>query len=108
MATSETCTVAAMSAGWCYDVTIMATRTQIYLPPDEHRRARLKAAEQGISLTEYVRRLIHSDLQDTSLPRAHISEVFGIGDSGGSNVGRYKDQYLGEAVEKHWRDRVRR
>jgi hypothetical protein len=95
-------------ASWRYDVNAMTTRTQIYLPSDEHRRARLRAAEQGISLTEYVRRLIHADLDEPKAPRAHISEIIGIGDSGGSNVAKYKDQYLGEAVEKNWRERVRR
>ena len=78
----------------------MTQRTQIILPADDHRAARRRAAERGISLAEYVRRLVHEDLTEAgSKPKADISEIFGIGNSGGSNVARYKDEYLDEAVE---------
>jgi RNase adaptor protein for sRNA GlmZ degradation len=86
----------------------MATRTQIYLPPDEHRRARLRAAEQGISLTEYIRRLVHADLTDEERDTSSINQIIGIGDSGGSNVAQHRDEYVAEAIETHLRDRVRR
>ena len=75
----------------------MTQRTQIYLPAEEHRRARRRAAEQGISLAEYVRRLVHRDLQPA--PRAaDLSGLFGLGDSGGSDVANEKDAYLGQAA----------
>lgn len=78
----------------------MTQRTQITLPPDEHRAARRRAAEQGISLAEYVRRLVHEDLSDVgSTPKADISQIFGLGNSGGSNVAKHKQRYLDEAVE---------
>lgn len=78
----------------------MTQRTQISLPPDEHRAARRRAAEQGISLAEYVRRLVHEDLSDGgSLPKADITQIFGLGNSGGSNVAKHKQQYLDEAAE---------
>lgn len=81
----------------------MTQRTQITLPPDEHRAARRRAAEQGISLAEYVRRLVHEDLSDGgSRPTADISEIFGIGNSGGSNVAKHKQEYLDEAVEAEY------
>ncbi|HEY3163774.1 MAG TPA: hypothetical protein VGJ71_05405 [Candidatus Limnocylindrales bacterium] len=78
----------------------MTQRTQITLPPDEHRAARRRAAEQGISLAEYVRRLVHEDLSlGGSRPKPDISDIFGLGNSGGSNVARHKQEYLDEAVE---------
>lgn len=78
----------------------MTQRTQITLPADEHRAARRRAAEQGISLAEYVRRLVHEDLSPRQAqPEADISELFGIGDSGGSNIAKHKQRYLDEAAE---------
>jgi hypothetical protein len=80
----------------------MTQRTQIILPADEHRAARRRAAEQGISLAEYVRRLVHEDLTEAgSTPKADISEIFGIGNSGGSNVAKHKDEYVAEAIHAH-------
>lgn len=35
-------------------------RTQIYLDPEEHRRLLNEAAERGLSLAEYLRRIIGS------------------------------------------------
>jgi hypothetical protein len=78
----------------------MMSRTQISLPPDEHRQARKRASELGVSLAEYVRRLIRQDLRAPEEPRnVHISEIFGIGDSGGSDIAAHKDEYIGDAVE---------
>ncbi len=77
----------------------MMARTQITLPPDEHRAARRRAAEQGISLAEYVRRLVHEDLAGQDRPKADISVIFGIGDSGGSDVANHLHEYVGEAVD---------
>jgi hypothetical protein len=84
-----------------HDGTIMMRRTQIMLDPDEHRRASEKAAASGISLAEYIRRLVSADL-DVSLP-TDISSIIGIGDSGGSNIAKYKDEYIGEAIEAEWK-----
>lgn len=86
----------------------MTQRTQITLPPDEHRAARRRAAEQGISLAEYVRRLVHEDLAEVEQrPKADISEIFGIGNSGGSNVAKHKDEYVAEAIYAHLEQRRR-
>lgn len=75
----------------------MMQRTQVLLDAAMHRRARRRAAELGISLAEYVRRLVAQDLEG---PRARrdVSALFDLGDSGGSDVAREKDTYLGEAV----------
>lgn len=75
----------------------MMHRTQIMLDPEEHRRARQRAADAGISLAEYVRRLVRADLDDT--PRTDVSVLFGLGDSGGSDIAKHKDDYIGDAVE---------
>lgn len=75
----------------------MMERTQISFSPEDHRRAKGRAAELGISLAEYLRRLVRADLGERR-PREDISSVFGIGDSGGSDVAREKDAYLGDAI----------
>lgn len=76
----------------------MMVRMQISLPPQEHRRARARAAELGISVAEYVRRLVARDLgpgRAASDPHA----LFDLGESRGSDIARHKDVYVGEAVE---------
>lgn len=78
----------------------MVVRTQVTLQADTHRRAKRRAADLGISFAEYVRQTLDRDLGEQ--PKTDISAIFGIGDSGGSNIARYKDQYLGEAVESEY------
>jgi hypothetical protein len=86
----------------------MTQRTQITLPTDEHRAARRRAAEQGISLAEYVRRLVHDDLTEAGTkPKSDISAIFGIGNSGGSNVAEHKDEYVADAIHTHLERRRR-
>ncbi len=75
----------------------MLQRTQVMLEAEEHRRARTRAAELGISLAEYVRRLVRADLEGATPPNDR-RVLFGLGDSGGSDVARHKDAYLAEAV----------
>ncbi len=60
------------------------------------RRAQARAAEQGISLAEYVRRLVAHDLGER--PRGVGPEaVFDLGRSGGSDVAADKDRMIAEA-----------
>jgi len=75
----------------------MVVRTQIALDPEDHRRARAKAAALGVSLAEYVRRLVARDLQSPR-PEFDVSSLFNLGDSGASDVASHKDAYLGHAV----------
>lgn len=77
----------------------MMSRTQISLDPEEHRLARRRAAEQGISLAAYIRRLVRDDLIEPVRKKADISVLFDLGDSGGSDVATHKDQYIGEALD---------
>lgn len=76
----------------------MTQRTQITLGREDHRRARRRAAELGVSLAEYMRRLVRADLGDTPR-RGDVSDIFGLGNSGGSDIARHKDEYVGDAVE---------
>ncbi|MBI4729798.1 MAG: hypothetical protein HY775_09915 [Acidobacteria bacterium] len=78
------------------------TRTQISLDSEILRRAKTRAAGLGVSLAEYVRRLLARDLEQAR-PAADPAVVFDLGDSGGSEVARYKDDYVGEAVDAEYR-----
>jgi hypothetical protein len=83
----------------------MMARTQITLDPELHRRARERAAELGISLAEYVRRLVAQDLAGPG-PRLDISAVFDLGDfrsSGLPPVGDW-DEAVAEALEAEARE----
>lgn len=77
----------------------MTTRIQVTFEPEKHRRAKRRAAELGLSLAEFVRRAVDEALRVPAVPKVDISEIFGIANSGGSNVARHKHEYLGEAVE---------
>ena len=76
----------------------MMVRSQISLDPELHRMTKRRAAELGISLAEYLRRLVADDL-GWPASRVDPSAIFDLGDSGGSDVARRKHRYLGEAVE---------
>jgi hypothetical protein len=70
----------------------------VTLDPEHHRRARQKANASGVSLAEYIRRLVALDLEEERAP-ADVSSVFGLFDSGGSDVAAHKDVYLSEAAQ---------
>jgi hypothetical protein len=75
----------------------VAVRAQITLDADVHRRAKRRATELGISFAEYVRRVLDEDLGERA-PRPDVSEIFGLFDSGGSDVARHKDHYVDQAL----------
>ena len=80
----------------CFDGGRMA-RTVITLGPETWRRARRRASDLGVSLAEYVRRLVERDL-GTAYPRADVCRVFDLGKSGGSDVAGNKDALIAEAI----------
>ena len=81
-----------------YDVYIMMSRIQISLAPEQAKRAQTRAGQLGVSFAEYVRRLIARDLgQEPGTP--DVSAMFNLGDSGGSDIARDKDEMLGDAFE---------
>lgn len=65
---------------------------------ESHRAARRKASEQGISLAEYIRRLVQSDLTDTPQATADVQQVFDLGDGGRTDISRDKERLIGEAT----------
>jgi len=75
----------------------MMSRTQITLESETQQRARQRASDLGVSLAEYVRRLVARDLARPE-PAADIERIFDLGSSGGSDIGRYKDAMIAEAV----------
>lgn len=75
----------------------MMARTQITLESHTHRRARQRASELGVSLAEYVRRLVARDL---AKPQAtvDVTQIFDLGNSGQSDIARNKDSMIAEAI----------
>lgn len=79
-------------------------RTMIVLKDSQHALAKRKAAQQGISLSEYIRRLVDRDLEEDA-PAQSITALFGLIDDGGSNIRENKHQMIGEAIDKHYADK---
>jgi hypothetical protein len=84
----------------------MMVRTQITLESELQRRARQRASETGVSLAEYVRRLVARDLARPN-SAADVSTIFDLGSSGGSNIAKNKDSMVAEAFDS-LRRRARR
>lgn len=76
----------------------MVQRTQVTLDPEQHRRARQRASELGVSLAEYMRRLVWNDLGGDPA-RGDASSILRLGDSGGSDIGAHKHEYIGDALD---------
>ena len=75
----------------------MMVRTQISLDSERHAQLRARAAALGISLAEYVRRLVDQDFAEQ--PRgADRSLVFDLGTSRGTDISSQKSQMIGEAT----------
>lgn len=72
-------------------------RTQIDLESEQHALVKRKAADLGISMAEYIRRLVERDLNQSD-SSAEISAIFGIGDSGGSDISIDRKQATAEAI----------
>ena len=72
-------------------------RTQIDLEAEQHALVKRKAADLGISMAEYIRRLVERDLVPTG-SSGDISAIFGIGDSGGSNIATDRKGATAEAI----------
>lgn len=86
----------------------MMARTQITLDPETHRRARQRATEMGISLAEYIRRLVARDLGHPRAAPPHPSIVFDLGASAPSDIARNKQAMLAEAFASSSRKPRRR
>jgi hypothetical protein len=75
----------------------MMARTQITLPPEFQRRARQRAGDLGISLAEYIRRLVARDLGGAAA-QAAPALAFDLGNSGGSDIAKDKHAMIAQAV----------
>jgi hypothetical protein len=77
----------------------MASRVRVSFDGDPERRARRKANRLGISLDEYVRGVVASDLGKVPEP-ANVSSIFDLGGSAEvTDVTRDKDRMLAEAID---------
>ncbi len=76
-------------------------RTQIALPPELHHRARQRAADLGIPLAEYIRRLVARE-PGGAQPSTNPAVVFDLGSSGGTDVAKDKDAIIASAfIARH-------
>ena len=73
----------------------------IVLPDHHHTEAKRRAARAGISLSEYIRRLVARDL-DIGAPAEDPSAIFGLFDSGGSKIADGKQAMISEAIDKQF------
>ena len=72
-------------------------RTQISLDAKLHSRVRGRAAKLGVSVAEYIRRLVDRDLAEA--PRkVDRSLIFNLGASGGAGIAVNKGRMIGEAL----------
>ena len=85
----------------------MMARTQITLDPEMQRKARKRASDMGISLAEYIRRLVAKDIGESRV-RVDVSAIFDLFDSGGSDIARNKDAMIAEAFAAEHRKQRRR
>ena len=76
-------------------------RTMIALPDHHHAEAKRKAAREGISLSEYIRRLVACDLE-TGAPGSDPSAIFGLFNGGGSKIAEGKQAMINEAIDKQF------
>ncbi len=74
----------------------MMTRTQLSFDRETLQAARARAGELGVSLAEYVRRLVAADLARPSAV-VDVASVFDLGASGGSDIASEKDALIGAA-----------
>lgn len=72
-------------------------RTQIALDSEQHARVKQKAASLGITMAEYIRRLVDNDLAGVE-PQASPAAIIGIGRSGGSDIAGQAKRAVANAV----------
>jgi hypothetical protein len=85
----------------------MMARTQITLEAEMQRRARQRASELGVSLAEYLRRLVARDLTQPKVA-TEVDCIFDLGDSGGSDIAKDKDSMIAESLMAVRRTKRRR
>jgi hypothetical protein len=69
---------------------------RISLEAELHRRASRRASDLGLSLAEYVRRLVARDLAAAQIA-VDVSCVYDLGSPGNADIARNKDDMLAAA-----------
>jgi len=84
----------------------MSFRLSISMDEDLRHRAQAKATRLGISLAEYVRRLVVTDLCEK---KAGVAALFDLGASEKrTDIARDKDKLVGEAAWAEYRRKTRK
>jgi Arc/MetJ-type ribon-helix-helix transcriptional regulator len=83
-------------------------RTQVQLPEEELAELRRLAAEEGVSVSELVRRGVRQLLRSGRSPSREelwerASRVVGKFRSGRSDIAQRHDDYFVEAIEAEWK-----
>ena len=73
----------------------------IVLPDHHHAEAKRRAARDGISLSEYIRRLVARDLEPEA-PAGDPSTIFGLFNSSGSRIADGKQAMISEAIDRQF------
>lgn len=76
-------------------------RTQIALEAEQHAQVKQKAASLGITMAEYIRRLVDRDLGSAG-PQADVKGIIGIGSSGGSDIANDRSDVVAAAVAERF------
>ena len=85
----------------CRQCYLVIMRTMIVLPDHHHAEAKHRAAHDGISLSEYIRRLVARDLEPDG-PVRDPSVIFGLFNSGGASNAEGKQAMISEAIDKQF------
>ena len=78
-------------------------RTQVYLDPVEHEALKRKAAEEGVSMSELLRRIVREQLglgKQRGSPAERLMRLVAIGESSLSDVSERHDEYLARALRR--------
>ncbi|CAN5222672.1 hypothetical protein BH20ACT5_BH20ACT5_21360 [soil metagenome] len=73
-------------------------RMQVTLASDEHRLVRARAKALGLSVAEYIRRVIAADLAGGKPEPTDVAGLTALGDSGGSDIASRKREYVETAL----------
>jgi hypothetical protein len=76
-------------------------RTQIYLPPAQHRALKRQAKAAGVSMTELIRQIVAERIEGRQSVRVHDKEAImrfiGLGDGGPDSTSEHHDAALDNA-----------
>jgi metal-responsive CopG/Arc/MetJ family transcriptional regulator len=74
-------------------------RIQIYLDPEVHQDLKERAREEGISLSELIRRMAKDYLRKEAAPKDYLA-IAGLGQSGKTDIAEKHDEYLAQGLSK--------